>query len=196
MFNSDEFNGLGEYMERLTVKVVKQLSYNHFELKGYEDVLCKNICNNHPLSCSDCPINTAIKKLAKYENLEEKLEKVYGECDGLLETAVDSLLRHEGAEIGTPAKARLLTDEDVDEWFAYKEAKEQGLLVKLPIKPGDTFWELCREHMIPTIYPRTAHTFSHCFYCLDHLGDFTFVTEDAAKEALEKEEVDKDVRRV
>lgn len=60
----------------------------------------------------------------------------------------------------------------------------------------DTFWELCREHIIPTIYPRTAHTFSHCFYCMDHLGDFTFVTEDAAKEALEKEEVDKDVRRV
>ena len=50
--------------------------------------------------------------------------------------------------------------------------------------------------MIPTIYPRKAHTFSHCFYCMDHLGDFTFVTEDAAKEALEKEEVDKDVRRV
>ena len=79
---------------------------------------------------------------------------------------------------------------------AYEDAEEQGLLVKLPIKPGDTFWELCREHIIPTIYPRTAHTLSHCFYCMDHLGDFTFVTEDAAKEALEKEEVDKDVRRV
>ena len=63
-------------MERLTVKVVKPLSYDYFELKGYEDVLCKNICNNHPLSCSDCPINTAIIKLAKYENLEEKFDKI------------------------------------------------------------------------------------------------------------------------
>ena len=44
MFNSDEFDGLGEYMERLTIGVGKQLSYNYFELKGYDDVLCKNIC--------------------------------------------------------------------------------------------------------------------------------------------------------
>ena len=174
-------------MERLTVRRRKDGG-------AYYKYCSKTACNNN---CFECDFELQVlEKLSKYEDLEEKLEKVYGECDGLLETAVDSLLRHEGADIGTPAKARLLTDEDVDEWLAYKEAKEQGLLVKLPIKPGDTFWELCCEHMIPTIYPRKAHTLSHCFYCMDHLGDFTFVTEDAAKEALEKEEVDKDVRRV
>ena len=133
MFNSDEFDGLGEYMERLTVR--------RKDGGAYYKHCNKTACNSN---CFECDFELQVlEKLAKYEDLEE-----------------------------------------------------QGLLVKLPIKPGDTFWELCREHMIPAIYPRKAHTFSHCFYCMDHLGDFTFVTEDAAKEVLEKEEVDKDVRRV
>lgn len=70
--------------------------------------------------------------LKAYEDLEGQLEKVYGECDGLLKKTVEHLVRHEGAEIGKPYKAILLTDEDVDKWHSYKSAEEQGLLLRLP----------------------------------------------------------------
>ena len=99
---------------------------------------CGNNCKFNYKYCEDnfaenCPTLTEIyEKLSSYEELEEKLEKVYGECDGLLETAINSLVRHEGAEIGTPAKTRLLTDEDVDKWESFKDAEEQGLLLRLP----------------------------------------------------------------
>ena len=66
-----------------------------------------------------------LDKLARYEDLEEKLQSVYGECDGLLETAISSLVKHEGAEFEKPMKARLLTDEDVDKWDRLKGAKER-----------------------------------------------------------------------
>lgn len=84
----------------------------------------------------------AIAKLAEYEDLEERLQKIYGECDGLFEKVVDHLERHNGVDFTSPAaKARLLTDEDVDRWAEYKTLDEQGKLLKLPCKLGDiTYW--------------------------------------------------------
>ena len=38
-------------------------------------------------------------------------------------------------------KSRLLTDEDVDKWEEYKQLEEQGRLIKLPCKGGDTVAE-------------------------------------------------------
>lgn len=38
-------------------------------------------------------------------------------------------------------KSRLLTDEDVDKWEEYKQLEEQGRLIKLPCKVGDTVAE-------------------------------------------------------
>lgn len=78
-----------------------------------------------------------VNKLADYEDIEEQLESVYGQCEGLLQKAVEHLVKHEDAEIGQPCKARLLTDDDVDEWLEYKQLKEQGLLLRLPCKVGD-----------------------------------------------------------
>lgn len=72
--------------------------------------------------------NNAYYKLKHYEDLEEQLESVYGECDGLLEKVVEHLVRHERIEIGSPFKARLLTDEDVDKWQEYKHLEEQRLI--------------------------------------------------------------------
>lgn len=65
------------------------------------------------------------KPMEQYEELERKLQSVYGECDGLLEKVVEGLVKHEGAEIGKPMKARLLTDEDVDKWDRLKGAMER-----------------------------------------------------------------------
>lgn len=89
--------------------------------------------SNCDSNCATCDFDyEVLEKLTAYEDLEEKLEKVYGECDGLLEVVVNGLVNHEGAEIGKPKKARLLTDEDVDKWEDLKNAEEQGLLLRLP----------------------------------------------------------------
>lgn len=38
--------------------------------------------------------NLLIEKLGKYEDLEERLNKVYGDCDGLLESMIELLEEH------------------------------------------------------------------------------------------------------
>ena len=71
----------------------------------------------------------ALEEICQYREIKERLKAVYGECDGLLETAIDQavenavsiLEKHEGIDIVYPYKSRLLTDEDVDKWEAYKE---------------------------------------------------------------------------
>lgn len=70
-------------------------------------------------------VGEAVDKLANYEKLEEQLQSVYGECDGLLEKVVEGLVKHEGAEFEKPTKARLLTDDDVDKWDRLKGAMER-----------------------------------------------------------------------
>lgn len=72
-------------------------------------------------------------KLKEYEDLEERLNKVYGDCDGLLLRVVEMLEKHPCIDIANNTlKSRLLTDEDVDKWEKYKQLEEQGRLVKLP----------------------------------------------------------------
>ena len=130
-------------------------------------------------------------KLAHYEDLEQKLYGIYGECDGLLELIVDHFVKWGGEFIGDkPAKSRLLTDEDVDKWLNWKSLDERGLLVDFPLSPGDTFWELnlnnFSSYLRPTIYPRTAHGYEHCYYVKKRLGTFCFLSEKDAQTALDK----------
>lgn len=126
-------------MERLTGKE----SYCSFVCCDNEDK-CKieNVCYDKKL----------YGKLKEFENLEEQLESIYGECDGLLETAVKSLVKHEGVDFGKPYKARLLTDEDVDKWEEHKDLEEQGLLLKLPYKAGERVWILYKDKLIEENY--------------------------------------------
>ena len=62
----------------------------------------------------------ALKGIRHYREMDRKLREKYGDCDGLLEMAVEGLCKHPGVDIGSPKKSRLLTDEDVDKWDAYK----------------------------------------------------------------------------
>lgn len=116
-------------MKRLTGKE-SYCSYTYCDNQGK----CKieNVCYDKKL----------YDKLKGFENLEEQLESIYGECDGLLETAVKSLVKHEGVDFGKPYKARLLTDEDVDKWEEHKDLEEQGLLLKLPCKIGKNLYDI------------------------------------------------------
>ncbi len=64
----------------------------------------------------------AINKFAEYEDLQERLERIYGECDALLETIVSTLEEYANMRLDEkPIKTRLLTDEDVDKWERFKE---------------------------------------------------------------------------
>lgn len=63
----------------------------------------------------------ALEAIQKYREMDKKLREAYGDCDGLLERSVDLLCEHAGIDISEPIKARLLTDEDVDKWDAYRE---------------------------------------------------------------------------
>lgn len=93
-----------------------------------------------------------LQKLADYEDLEERLNKVYGDCDGLLLRVVSMLEKHPNIGIANNTlKSRLLTDEDVDKWEKYKQLEEQGRLVKLPCRVGDTVYGISMGKIITLI---------------------------------------------
>ena len=68
----------------------------------------------------------------------------------------------------------------------YKTLEEQGKLLELPCKVGDVFWEIDQTWLNPFLYPRTAHSLQHVVYCMERLGNTTFLTKEEAKAALEK----------
>ena len=68
----------------------------------------------------------------------------------------------------------------------YEDLEEQGLLLRLPCKVRDRFWELNRANGIPHIYPRMVHRLSLCVYVLERLGKTAFLTKEEAEAALAK----------
>ena len=117
-------------------------------------------------NCAACDFDYEVsEKLASYEDLEEKLEEVYGECEGLLETVISHLVQHEDVEIGKPKKARLLTDEDVDKWEDLKNAEEQGLLIKLPCKIDDIVF-VVGSKCLAEVVPHEECMKNDCDYCI------------------------------
>ncbi len=86
--------------------------------------------------------NLLIEKLGKYEDLEERLNKVYGDCDGLLESMIELLEEHSGVDIpDDTVKALLLTNKAVDFYKECEDLDVQDRLVKLPCKVGDTVYK-------------------------------------------------------
>lgn len=58
-------------MERLTEKY-----FGCIQIKECGNKICSEICEDHEISCDDCPISEAFDKLAKYEDLEENRELI------------------------------------------------------------------------------------------------------------------------
>ncbi len=82
-----------------------------------------------------------LEKLGKYEDLEERLNKVYGDCDGLLESMIELLEEHSGVDIpDDTVKALLLTNKAVDFYKECEDLDVQDRLIKLPCKVGDDVW--------------------------------------------------------
>ena len=135
-------------------------------------------------------------KLKEYEDADEQLQSVFGECDGLLLKAIEHLVEHKD-EIGNPYKARLLTDEDVDKWMEYKQLEEQGLLIRVPYPLGTRklYWACDYDF---EIYTLDALKFTPCRsdvgeisyliddyeFCEDDFGKILFLTKEEAEQAL------------
>ena len=61
-----------------------------------------------------------VEEYSQYRAMEQRLKRVYGDCDGLLEKVVSHLEKHENTELPEPVfKSRLLIDDEVDMWEAY-----------------------------------------------------------------------------
>ena len=126
----------------------------------------------------------ALEEICQYREIKERLKAVYGECDGLLETAVDQavenavsiLEKHEGIDIGDPYKSRLLTDEDVDKWEAYNaigtpeecRAALEKQKEKKPIRNDKCTCPSCGTHN--EVFKKRRNTVAHDIVCCWHCG--------------------------
>lgn len=75
-----------------------------------------------------------LKKAEKLDELQTRMREIYGEGEELLETFVSGLEQYNSQQEEHPFKARLLTNETVDEWEAYQRAKSEERLIELPTK--------------------------------------------------------------
>lgn len=71
-------------------------------------------------------------------------------------------------------------------YWESRQTKEYLELIKslreyFPVFPGEVFWELNTEPIIPYYYKRTAHTWGHCEYAKKGWGVRAFATEDDVK---------------
>ena len=92
------------------------------------------------------------QKLKEYEDIEEKITKKFAGCIDM-KTILDSFCAfYDMQETNEDlAQCTLLTNEDALKYRQWKEAEEQGLLLRLPCKIGETvycftpFCEICEE---------------------------------------------------
>ena len=75
-----------------------------------------------------------LKKAEKLDELQTRMKEIYSEGEELLETFVSGLEQYNSQQEEHPFKARLLTNETVDEWEAYQRAKSEERLIELPTK--------------------------------------------------------------
>lgn len=124
----------------------------------------------------------AYYKLQEYEDLEEELESIYGECPGLLKKIIDTLKSHPNIE-ETPVKSRLLTDEDADKWLEYKQLEKQGRLTKLPCKVGDdVYYILGIPNKTPCVIDKCTFELSD----INKIGKTLFLTREEAEAKLKE----------
>lgn len=128
-------------MEILTERYKDSIA-NTVLIRECGDKLCKDICGDIECDCSKCELEKALEKLADYEELEERLHKIFGEESTFsLADVIDALeMKLSEPDKKHPVNARILTYEEANKWQEYKDLEEQGLLVKLPCKVGDMVW--------------------------------------------------------
>ena len=193
-------------MERLTERYVP-----NNEKKGIAGIKVFESENKTPLVkvLSGEYLYPAIEKFADYEELEERLHKIFGEESTFsLADVIDALeMKLSEPDKKHPVYARILTYEEANKWQEYKDLEEQGLLVRLPCKVGDTVYTVsyryectrnydCKvfqkwkcEDNIPCEYEKKEYFVKKSQFCLtmlNSLGKTIFLTREEAEKALEE----------
>lgn len=69
------------------------------------------------------------KMVEKIRDIQRTVSEVYGECPGFFDIVVEHLFEHEKVPLeGNVLRSRLLTNEDVVKWEAWKKADQEGRL--------------------------------------------------------------------
>ena len=81
----------------------------------------------------------------------------------------------------------------IEELKSYKEAEEQGLLMRLPCPIGTTVWDICgmdiRENVLSGIEcdkDGKQFLWANDYECLGELNDLVFLTREEAEKKLEE----------
>ena len=136
------------------------------QLKEYQQLeeqgrLVKLPYNGNYSEKEDSALSKFVTTMIYYESLNNRLAKVFGKSDGLLEGLVKTF--EDASALNVPKdtfKSVLLTNEDVDKYEEYKQLEEQDRLLKLPCKVGDTVWD--NDYSRPCAYTITAFSFGEC----------------------------------
>lgn len=88
----------------------------------------------------------ALEEIQQYRAMKQRLNNVYGDCDDLLEKVVAHLEKHENTELPEPVfKAKLLIDDEVDRWEAYKAIGTVEECQKAVYRKDEHIWETMQE---------------------------------------------------
>ena len=156
-----------------------------------------------------------LEELKEYKKLEEKLCVMFaGDCS--LSDVVENLERQIAEpDRDHPVNARILTYEDAEKWNEYLKLEEQGLLVRLPCKVGDTVYRVNAGVKQPIIPMTVSEIHFLCYknerairfdaigkedmgescYRLEDIGRIVFLDREEAEKKLEEMKWEHDAGR-
>ena len=122
-----------------------------------------------------------LQSLAEYEDLEELI--------GIhLKEIAEIFSQNIPKDCKNPRKAIVLTDDDVDRWNGYKNAEEQGLLLRLPCKVGSTVYHIANKRILEV---ENIDVFFLCLCVAEcRFGKTVFLTQAEAEQKLKEMESD------
>lgn len=131
MFKWDVIRHLRDFVENYRGQLKE---YQQLEEQGR---IIKLPYNGNYSEKDDSALSKFVATMIYYESLNNRLTKIYGKCDGLLEQFVEALEDRSSSIVPKDTfKSVLLTNEDVDSYEECKQLEEQGRLIKLPCKVG------------------------------------------------------------
>lgn len=137
----------------------------------------------------------AARKLCDYEDLEERLHKIFGEESTFsLADVIDTLeTKLSEPDKKHPVNARILTYEEANKWEEYKDLEEQGLLVRLPCKVGDLVFiideeNICRRKVksIKILSAAIEISTSDIIFHKESFGETVFLTREEVEKKLKE----------